>query len=107
MTKTWNADTLQLRADGRWVRRFKADDAPAVTDSGTWFLTSGARLVGLKAFPKRWAFVHDLMGDTTSGRVLTVPVTLSLTVSRARLGMGALRLGWHPEFDWWYVRIGD
>lgn len=107
MSKTWNQDTLRLRADGRWVRRFHAEDQPAVTDSGAWFLSRGARSVGLRQFPKRWAFVHDLMGDTTQGRVLTAPVTLSLTISRARWGMGRLRLGWHPEFDWWYVRVGE
>ena len=103
MSKPWNADTLVLRADGRYVRRFKAEDAPQAVDSGAWFLTRGAGYVGLRAFPKRWAFVHDLMGDTTNGRVLTTPTMLSLSV---RLSWrGVVRLGWYPEFNWWYVRV--
>ena len=103
MSKTWNADTLVLRADGHWVRRFKAEDKPVAVDSGPWFLARDARSVGLRAFPKRWAFVHDLMGDTTEGRVLTRPAMLSLTVRRS--WRGTVRLGWYPEWDWWYVRV--
>ena len=108
MSKTWAADTLHLRADGHYVRTFRdlrdSAVAPTFTDSGSWFLTRNHRSVGLKRFPPRWAFVHDLMGDTTRGKVLEMPRTLSLTVQHSWRGM--LRLAWHPEFGWWFVRVG-
>ena len=109
MSKTWAADTLHLRADGHYVRTFRdlreSAVAPTVTDSGSWFLTRNHRSVGLKRFPPRWAFVHDLKGDTTRGKVLEMPRTLSLTIQHS--WRGTLRLAWHPEFGWWFVRVGQ
>ena len=53
--------------------------------------------------PKRWAFVHDLMGDTTNGAILTRPSTLALTVEHpgfvGRGSAGACTSGW------WYSRL--
>ena len=108
MSKTWAADTLHLRADGHYVRTFRdlrdSAVAPTFTDSGSWFLTRNHRSVGLKRFPPRWAFVHDLKGDTTGGKILEMPRTLSLTIQQS--WRGTLRLAWHPEFGWWFVRVG-
>ena len=100
---TWGAtDTLRLRADGRYVRTYKAEAGAAVSDSGGWFVSRDKRAVALKGYPPRWSFVHDLMGDTTNGRILEVPRTISLTLDRS--WRGTVRLGWRPEFGWWYVR---
>jgi len=109
MSKTWAADTLHLRADGHYVRTFRdlrdSSVALTVTDSGSWFLTRNHRSIGLKRFPPRWAFVHDLKGDTTHGKVLEMPRTLSLTIQHS--WRGTLRLAWHPEFGWWFFRVGQ
>ncbi|HYV97367.1 MAG TPA: hypothetical protein VE967_07950 [Gemmatimonadaceae bacterium] len=102
MSKTFNADTLRLLADGRYSRTFVAPGKASVTDTGAWFLSRDRTLVGLRNYPKRWAFVHDLMGDTTNGRVLAIPSTVGLRVSRT--WYGRRRLGWYPEFGWFYVR---
>lgn len=104
MSQKRASDTLRLTADGRYTRTYRVDDEPAVVDSGRWFLSRDARLVGLRDYPRRWAFVHDLMSDTTRGRLLTRPSSLALTVERSRLG--ALRLGWHSDWGWWYLRVG-
>lgn len=95
MSQKSAADTLRLQADGRYTRTYRVDDEPAVVDSGRRFLSKNARLVGLRDYPRRWAFVHDLMSDTTGGRVLTRPSSIALTVERSPLG--ALRLGWHCD----------
>ena len=102
MHQKWAADTLRLQANGHYVRTYKSDNEPRATDSGRWFLSRNRRLVGLRDFPKRWPFVHDLMGDP-KGAALLQPSTVALTVERSRLGK--LRLGWHSSFGWWYDRI--
>jgi hypothetical protein len=102
MHQKWAADTIWLRKDGRYVRFYRRDNEPAATDSGRWFLSRNRRLVALRDFPKRWAFVHDLMADR-KGVALLQPTTLALTVEHSRLGK--LRLGWHTSFGWWYDRI--
>ena len=108
MSMKWAADTLHLRAGGHYVRTFRdlrdSVVAPTFIDSGSWFLTRDRRSVGLKRFPPRWEFVHDLMGDTTRGKVLQMPRTVSLTIRQS--WRGTLRLTWHPEFGWWFVRVG-
>jgi len=101
-TKWGATDTLWLRANGSYRRTFKADDGEPVSDSGSWFISRDKRTVALKGYPPRWRFVHDLMGDTTNGRVLEEPRTISLTIRRS--WRGTVRLGWRPEFNWWYVR---
>lgn len=99
----WGAvDTLRLSADARYVRTYKADEGVPVTDSGSWFLSRDKRTVALKAYPPRWRFVHDLMGDTTNGRILEEPRIISLTIGRS--WRGTVRLGWRPEWGWWYDR---
>lgn len=102
MHQKWAADTIRLRPNGRYVRTYKKDRAPAATDSGRWFLSRNRRVVALRDFPKRWPFVHDFMSDR-NGVALLQPSTLALTVEHSRLGK--LRLGWHPTFGWWYDRI--
>jgi hypothetical protein len=102
MNQTQAADTLWLRGDNRWVRRYHQRNFFAA-DSGPWFLASKGRMVGLREFPKRWAFVHDAFFDTTKGRVLVTPTTLGLTIERSWLGKR--RLGWHPDWGWWYERV--
>ena len=102
MHQSLAADTLHLRADGRYVRAYRKAGAATMVDSGRWFLTNNKKMVGLRDYPRRWAFVHDLMGDP-NGLALTRPATLALTVERGRFGR--LRLGWHSEFGWWYERI--
>jgi hypothetical protein len=105
MTKDWNADTLHLYKDGRYTRTFAAPGKPVMTDSGKWFLSRDKKKVGLLNYPKRWAFVHDLMGDTTQGRVLTVPTTVGLWVEHSWNRQP--RLAWYPEFGWRYRRVGS
>lgn len=102
MHQKWAADTIRLRADGRYVRVYRNQKDPAVSDSGRWFLSRNRRLVALRDFPKRWPFVHDLMGDP-KGLALLQPTTLALSVEHSRTGK--LRLGWHSSFGWWYDRI--
>ncbi|MDA1080818.1 MAG: hypothetical protein O2973_03920 [Gemmatimonadetes bacterium] len=103
MNQTPHADTLVLSADGRYVRWFKMLNGPAATDSGSWTLSPEGERIGLREFPKRWAFGHDLVGDTTQGRILEVPINITLTVTRRV--WGTVRLGWYPEQGWWFVRI--
>jgi hypothetical protein len=104
MHQHWTADTLWLKANGTYVRSYHAKNEPLVKDTGRWFLSRNHRLVALRDFPKRWAFVHDLMNDR-KGVALLQPTTLALTVERTRLGK--LRLGWHSTFGWWYDRIAS
>lgn len=59
-------------------------------------------MIGLQNFPKRWPFVHDLMGDR-KGLALLVPTTLALTIERSYFGK--VRLGWHSDWGWWYDRL--
>lgn len=105
MNQDPHADTLVLRADGRYVRHFKAPNAPLAVDSGAWTISRDARHVGLRAFPKRWTFGHDAMFDTTQGRAFTVPMPVGFSVNRSL--MGTVRLGWYPDWGWWWVRVGD
>jgi hypothetical protein len=104
MHAKWAADTLRLRTDGRYVRTYHKEQEPIATDSGRWFLSRSRRLVALRDFPKRWAFVHDLMNDR-KGLALLQPTTLALTIERSRLGK--MRLGWHTQFGWWYDRLSS
>ena len=101
---TVTADTLVLRQDGRYVQSYRAPGEAAVIDSGGWFLSKNGRLVALRDYPKRWRWVHDCMYTGTVCKALTEPSMLALTVERP-LGLGALRLGWHSNFGWWYSRI--
>jgi hypothetical protein len=101
MSRNANADTLFLRAGGVYRRSFHGPNGLAI-DSGRWTLSRDHRMVILRDFPKRWAFVHDLMGDTTNGRVLTRPGTVGLTLSRS--WTGKTRLDWYPEFAWRFER---
>lgn len=96
------ADTLWLNANGTYVRSYHASNEPRVKDTGRWFLSRNHKLVALRDFPKRWAFVHELMNDR-KGTALLQPTTLALTIERSRLGK--FRLGWHSAFGWWYDRI--
>ena len=102
MTTAVATDTLELRADGRYSRRYFGREATA-TDSGRWFLTKDARLVGLRDFPKRHAFVHDRMFDTTKGRALATPTTVALTIERSM--SGTVNLGWHSDWGWTFKRM--
>lgn len=96
------ADTLRLFADGRWVRTFAEPNTQATVDSGPWFLSRDAQTVGLRQFPQRRFWGHDVMFDTTQGRVFATPATVALRIRRAPLRK--LRLDWKPEFGWTYAR---
>ena len=102
MHAKWAADTIRLKADGRYVRTYHKDQEPTATDSGKWFLSRNRHDVALRDFPKRWAFVHDRMNDR-KGSALLQPTTLALTIERSRLGK--MRLRWHSQFGWWYDRL--
>ena len=104
MHQKWTADTLWLNANGTYRRSYHAANEPLVKDTGRWFLSRNHKLVALRDFPKRWAFVHDLMNDR-KGIALLQPTTFALTVEHSRLGK--LRLGWHSTFGWWYDRIAE
>ena len=102
MHKDYAADTLVLRADGRYVRWYRKGDIAAVVDSGAWVLSNHATAVALRDYKKRWRFVHDCMYSLEC-KELTQPATLALTIERSR--WGTFRLGWHSGFGWWYSRI--
>jgi hypothetical protein len=97
------ADTLMLFADGRYARSFVPANAPPATDTGAWFLSRDGRTVGLRRFPKRRAFGHDYMFDTTGGRVFTEPASLALTIEHS-LTRRTL-LVWNPLLGWEYRRV--
>ena len=100
------ADTLVLRADGRYVRRYRAnEDTTASIDSGSWFLSKNGKLVALRNFPKRWRWIHDCMYTGMVCKALTEPTMLALTLERSHLGFGKFRLGWHSDFGWWYTPV--
>ena len=98
----WGAtDTLWLRADGRYVRTLRDRHDSVTTDSGGWFVASRGTAVGLRDYPKRIPFVHDLQSDP-KGLKLREPHIVSLTVGRN--WKGRLRLEWYPGFGWSYER---
>lgn len=99
MAASSGIDTLRLRADGRYVRTLRKGNGSVTTDSGGWFVASHGTAVGLRDYPKRLPFVHDLQGDP-KGVKLLVPRLQSLTVGRS--WKGRLRLEWYPSFGWSY-----
>ena len=104
MHPSLHADTLVLRPDGRYVRRFRAENRPVAVDSGGWFVTTNHKLVALRGFPKRWVWVHDCMGvPPEKCTAVNEPNGLALTIERS--WRGERRLGWHSSFGWYYSRI--
>jgi hypothetical protein len=100
---TDNADTLRLRADGRYIRTFAPQAKASAVDSGAWLLSKDNRMVTLRDLPKRWAFVHDLMGDTTQGRVLLRPQSIGLAIGSNWKGTRTLE--WYAFSGWTFKRI--
>lgn len=104
MHQTWNADTIVLRPDGRYVRSFRSQSAPSAVDSGAWRVTKNQKMIALHALPRRWQWVHDCMGIAPEKcTAMNEPNGLTLTIERS--WYGARRLGWHSAFGWYYSRI--
>jgi hypothetical protein len=93
------ADTLVVRADRMYVRRYAAPGRPMAIDSGTWSPdhVGSSPMLGFQGFPMRWEVETSPDGRDTA-RVLWL-------VSAQRDARGGVRLLVDEDLDWAYIRV--
>jgi hypothetical protein len=97
------ADTLVVRADGSYWRRYVAPGQAPVTDSGRWAVerVTGEALIGFENFAPRW------QSETFPG-VPGLPGARGLwPVAAERTLAGTVKLPVNDDLGWAYIRVRE